>query len=125
MTKRIMIFDDDETILTILKYILEADGWQVFKSANSNNIINQVNSVRPAVIMMDNNIPDCGGVIAIRNLKQHIELQRIPIIFFTANPDIEDLSKQAGADAWLAKPFNLVELHAIVRQVLNKSGISD
>ena len=101
-----LIFDDDKNIINILKYILEAEGWEVFDSNHSNNVIEEVNYCKPSIIMMDNSIPDCGGVIATQSLKMDADLKYIPVIFFTANEDIEKLSQLAGADAYLAKPFD-------------------
>jgi len=106
MGKRILIFDDDKNIFIILKYILEAEGWEVFDSYNSNNVIEEVNYFNPSIIMMDYNIPDCGGVVATQSIKLDKDLKHIPVIFFTANNDIVKLSQLAGADAYLAKPFD-------------------
>jgi len=117
MGKRMLIFDNDKYILNILKYILEAEGWEVFDSYNSNNVIEQVNYYKPSIIMMDNSIPDCGGVVATQSLKMDADLKYIPVIFLTANEDIEKLSQQAGADAYLAKPFDLVNLFNTIQHL--------
>ena len=112
-----LIFDDDKNIINILKYILEAEGWEVFDSNHSNNVIEEVNYCKPSIIMMDNSIPDCGGVIATQSLKMDADLKYIPVIFFTANEDIEKLSQLAGADDYLAKPFDLVNLFNTIQHL--------
>ena len=117
MVKRMLIFDDDKTILKILKYILEAEGWEVLNSLDSNNVIAQVSSYKPSIIMMDNNIPDCGGIVATQIIKQNKKLQHIPVIFFTASEDIVKLSQLAGADAYLAKPFDLCNLFDTIQKI--------
>ena len=117
-----LIFDDDKTILKILKYILEAEGWEVLNSNHSNNVIEQVNYFKPSIIMMDNNIPDCGGIVATQSIKLRKELQHIPVIFFTASDEIKELSQQAGADAYLAKPFDLTRLFEVIKQVLHRQS---
>ena len=117
MGKRILIFDDDKNIFIILKYILEAEGWEVFDSYNSNNVIEEVNYFNPSIIMMDYNIPDCGGVVATQSLKMNADWKYIPVIFFTANEDIEKLSQLAGADDYLAKPFDLVNLFNTIQHL--------
>lgn len=121
MGKRILIFDDDITILNILKYILEAEGWEVLNSNHSNNVIEQVIYFKPSVIMMDNNIPDCGGIAATQSIKKHKELKHIPVIFFTASNEIKELAQRAGADAYLAKPFDLSYLLDVIGQVIHKN----
>lgn len=117
MDKRMLIFDDDEDFLKILIYMLEAEGWKVFVSNHSNNVIEQVNYFKPSVIMMDNNIPDCGGVLATQSIKMDEDLKHIPVIFFTASDNIVKLSQLARANAHLAKPFDMHNLLNTIQQI--------
>jgi two-component system cell cycle response regulator DivK len=121
MSKRVMIFDDDLDILSICSYILEEQGWEVHTSTHCNNIIENVEKVRPNVILMDNWIPETGGIIATQTLKKHEEFKEIPIIYFSANNDIQSLAKQAGGDTYLEKPFDLTELEEIINKVTKKN----
>jgi DNA-binding response OmpR family regulator len=116
--KRIIIFDDDEDILAICSFILEEQGWKVSAFADCNNIIEKVSNIMPDVILMDNWIPDDGGIIATQKLKQNESLKNIPIIYFSANSDIESLATHAGAESYLAKPFDLEELERVINAVL-------
>lgn len=120
-TKKIIIFDDDEDILSICSYILEEQGWEVHTFTDCNNIIEKVSSVNPSVILMDNWIPDAGGIIATQTLKKSEELKHIPVIYFSANSDIQLLAEHAGAETYLAKPFDLEDLEQIINTVLVKS----
>jgi len=119
-TKKIIIFDDDEDILSICSYILEEQGWEVHTFTDCNNIVEKVSSVNPAVILMDNWIPDAGGIIATQTLKKSDELKHIPVIYFSANSDIQLLAEHAGAETYLAKPFDLEDLEQIINTVLVK-----
>ena len=121
MSKRVMIFDDDLDILSICSYILEEQGWEVHTSTHCNNIVENVDKVKPDVILMDNWIPETGGIIATQTLKKHPEFKAIPIIYFSANNDIQSLAKQAGADTYLEKPFDLTELEEIINRVSKKN----
>lgn len=112
--KRILIFDDDIDILSICRLILEDQGWDVHTSQHCNNIIETVDAVRPEVILMDNWIPETGGIVATQSLKRHAEFKHIPVIYFSANNDIQTLAKTAGADNFLEKPFDLNELEATI-----------
>ncbi|WP_345949221.1 response regulator [Mucilaginibacter sp. PAMB04274] len=78
----ILIFDDDKDILSICSYILEEKGWVVHTSINCNGIIQKVSFIKPAVILMDNWIPDQGGIVATRQLKSSNEFKHIPVIYF-------------------------------------------
>lgn len=119
-TKKIIIFDDDEDILSICSYILEEQGWEVHTFTDCNNIVEKVSSVNPSVILMDNWIPDAGGIIATQTLKKSDELKHIPVIYFSANSDIQLLAEHAGAETYLAKPFDLEDLEQIINTVLVK-----
>jgi DNA-binding NtrC family response regulator len=119
-TKKIIIFDDDEDILSICSYILEEQGWEVHTHTDCNNIVEKVSSVIPDVILMDNWIPDAGGIIATQTLKKNEELKSIPVVYFSANSDIQLLADHAGAETFLAKPFDLEELERVINTVLVK-----
>jgi len=117
MAKRILIFDDDTDILSICSYILEEQGWQVFTRTNCNNIIEVLEEVQPDVILMDNWIPDTGGIVATQLIKEHEKFKSVPVIYFSANNDIKTLAQKAGADTFLAKPFDINELEDVVKRV--------
>ena len=117
-TKKIVIFDDDEDILSICSFILEEQGWTVYAFTDCNNIADKVSPILPDVILMDNWIPDDGGIIATQTLKNNEALKNIPVIYFSANSDIEILANHAGAQTYLAKPFDLEELERVIKTVL-------
>ncbi|WP_374461626.1 PleD family two-component system response regulator [Chryseobacterium taeanense] len=116
--KKILIFDDDTTILEVISIIFEENGYQVEISETSHDILERVANYKPDVILMDNWIPKIGGVEATKLLKSHEEFKDIPVIYVTANNDIVALAKQAQADDYVAKPFNLVDLEDKVAKFL-------
>ena len=116
--KKIIIFDDDEDILSICSFILEEQGWTVYSFTDCNKITEKVSSILPHVILMDNWIPDDGGIIATQTLKKNEELKNIPVIYFSANSDIELLANHAGAETYLAKPFDLEDLEKVINTVM-------
>ena len=116
--KKIVIFDDDEDILSICSYILEEQGWEVFAFTDCNKITEKVSAILPSVILMDNWIPDDGGIIATQTLKKNMNLKDIPVIYFSANSDIELLANHAGAETYLAKPFDLEDLERVINAVV-------
>jgi len=118
MKKRILIFDDDTELLSILEYILNTENWETVCHTNCNDLIKKVKAGKPHVILMDNRIPDKGGVESTQILKRDPELQTIPVIYFSANNDIAALAKKAGADTYVAKPFDLTELEKTIKGFL-------
>jgi two-component system cell cycle response regulator DivK len=86
--------------------------------SDCNNIVEKVSGILPDVIMMDNWIPDSGGIIATQTLKKTEGLKEIPVIYFSANSDIQILANHAGAQSYLAKPFDLEDLEKVINRVI-------
>jgi CheY-like chemotaxis protein len=116
--KRIAIFDDDEDTLSICRFLLEEKEWDVYTFSDCNKIAEKVSTVLPHVILMDNWIPDDGGIMATRRLKNDENLKNIPVVYFSVNSDIELLANHAGAETYLAKPFDPEELDRIINALL-------
>lgn len=116
--KKILIFDDDTVILEVITIIFEEGGYEVEISETSHDIIDKVSAFRPDIILMDNWIPNIGGVEATRLLKSHEEFSKIPVIYVTANNDIAALAASAKADDYVAKPFNLEDLEEKVARLI-------
>lgn len=116
--KKILIFDDDTTILEVVTIIFEENGYEVEISETSHDILERVESFNPNLILMDNWIPNIGGVEATKKLKNHPDFKTIPVIYVTANNDIAKLAKEAGADDFVAKPFNLEDIEEKVAKYL-------
>ena len=108
--------DDDLDILDILDYALTDSGWDVRTTFNVDNIIYKVEDAQPSVIIMDNWIPGVGGIEATREIKRHPKFCNIPVIYLTANNDIETLAEKAGANLSLPKPFDLDMLTTMVEK---------
>ncbi|RXM52945.1 MULTISPECIES: PleD family two-component system response regulator [unclassified Chryseobacterium] len=114
--KKILIFDDDTAILEVITIIFEENGYEVKISETSHDIIEKVADYQPDVILMDNWIPNIGGVEATKLLKSTEEFKHIPVIYVTANNDIVSLASEAQADDYVSKPFNLDDLERMVEK---------
>ena len=115
MNERVLILDDDLDILQICAIVLKKKGFEVFTLNNSYQVVEQVNTYQPDVILMDNWIPGPGGIEATRTLKLDSSTQDIPVIFFSANSNVSQLAREAKADYFLQKPFDISELEGIVQ----------
>jgi two-component system cell cycle response regulator DivK len=114
--KRVLVCDDDKEILQVLDIILTGAGWEVITSENVVEIIAQVEKSNPSVIVMDNWIPDTGGIIATQQIKSDPRFSSIPVVYSTANDNIDQLAEQAGADLSIGKPFDLDEFESIIEK---------
>jgi CheY-like chemotaxis protein len=123
MNKRVLILDDDPDILQICSIVLKKKGFDVSTLNTSNQVVDQVRTYQPDVILMDNWIPGPGGIEATRALKLSPETHDIPVIFFSANSNVTQLAREAQADYFLQKPFDITELETIVQMAINQ-GVS-
>ena len=119
MNKKVLILDDDIDILQICTIVLKKKGFDVQTLNNSHQVVNQVRNYQPDVILMDNWIPGPGGIEATRLLKQDPVTQSIPVIFFSANSNVTQLAREAHADYFLQKPFDITELEATVQKAVS------
>lgn len=114
MAGSIFIFDDDKDVLMMCGIVLESQGYAVNTCNVTDDIINRVSGVKPDLVIMDNKIPPYGGINAIQALKKDPLTSDIPVLFFSANIQVEQMSQEAGADAYIQKPFDLDDFEKIV-----------
>ena len=114
MAKKVMIFDDDTDLLEVCSLILTSKNFEVILKDRCSEILRDVGVHLPDVILMDNWIPDIGGVKATQLLKSDPLYARIPVIFFSANNNVGELAAEAGADYSLQKPFDITDLENMV-----------
>lgn len=112
--KKVLIYDDDTDLLEVCSLILQSKNFEVVTKDKCTSILNDLTEHQPDVVLMDNWIPDTGGVKATRLIKESEKFKHIPVIFFSANNDVSDLAIQAGADYALQKPFDITELENMV-----------
>lgn len=116
--KKILIFEDHKIVLEAYLIILQDAGFTVEVSETSHDVIEKTDLFNPDIILMDNWIPDIGGVQATRLLKSEPKYRDIPVIYVSANSNIEQLAQDAGADACLAKPFDLDSLLGTIKSLI-------
>ena len=74
--------------------------------------------MKPDIILMDLWIPQTGGEMAIRMIRQNPKTNHIPVILFSANDEIEKISKRINANAFLKKPFDILTLRQTIKNFL-------
>lgn len=119
--KKILIFDDDPDILELCEHILFNIGFEVFTRERCDDLIRTMQELQPDLVLMDNWIPDIGGIQATRLIKQHPHFKNIPVVYFSANNDVKKLAEVAGADDYIAKPFDLEDFESIIIRALKRA----
>ncbi len=119
MKKNILIYDDDEGILHLCRAILGKFGFEVRTLSTCENILNDVESIQPQLILMDLWIPEIGGEKAIEILKKNESTKQTPVLVFSANSDIKEISEKINANGYVEKPFTINTLIETIRRHTN------
>lgn len=118
MPKKVMIVDDDRTMNSLLKTLLELDGFAVVLAPRGEIVLPTALSERPDAILMDVHIADVDGMQLLRQLRQNSDLKAIPVVM-SSGMDVEDQAKDAGATAFILKPYPPDQLSALLKKVLS------
>jgi len=113
---KILVADDDEIMLGLLKTLFELEGSQVVTITRPEDIIPAARRENPNLILMDYHLAGGDVMDALVELKQSEDLQRIPVIV-TSGMDRETACLNAGADSFVLKPFRPAQLLAKMREV--------
>jgi two-component system, OmpR family, phosphate regulon response regulator PhoB len=123
MAARILIVEDEESLAVLLRYNLEAEGFEVDTAARGDDAEQQIKDAPPDLVLLDWMLPGLSGVELCRRIRMRKDTERIPIVMLTARGDegerVRGLS--LGADDYIVKPFSLPELIARVHAVLRRS----
>lgn len=124
---RILVVDDIKQNLELLEAHLISEGYQVDTAGNGNEALEMVHKNAPDLIMLDIQMPGMNGYQVCENLKGDGNTRLIPIIMITALRELEDKIKaiEAGADDFITKPFNKLEVLARVRSLLKVKYLND
>jgi DNA-binding response OmpR family regulator len=108
--KRIMIIDDDKNIQQLLTNRLVANGYEVSLANDGLEALNQIEKIRPDMIILDVYMPHLDGLSFFQELGYRSELRDIPLIVMTGVKSVHDMFASARVVKFLTKPFNSNEL---------------
>ena len=122
MEANVLIVDDEEAILTLLRYNLEKEGFKVMATGDGAEALTMVKERRPDIIVLDWMLPGLSGVEVCERLRANDETKGIPIIMLSARGEEGDRIRglDAGADDYMVKPFSPSELAARIRAVFRR-----
>lgn len=117
---RILVVDDEKSIVDFIKMGLEAEGYLVYEAFNGNEAIELANKINPNIVILDIMLPGMDGYEICSRLKKSIKTS---IIMLTARDDVDDKVRglDMGADDYMAKPFSFKELVARINARIRNS----
>lgn len=105
--KKVLVVDDEADILEFLKVILEDEGYTVVTTDKDDYLEKLQDDTLPDLILLDLLLSGKDGREIVKYLKSNEKTHHIPVIMFSAHPSAREITKQAGADDFVAKPFEI------------------
>ena len=123
MKAKVFLVEDDQSIVSLVQYNLQKEGFNVQTSGNGEEAIKDIKNYEPDLILLDWMLPDLSGLNICKSLKKDKKHKNIPIIMLTAKGQEEDKvsALNAGADDYITKPFGHAELIARINALLRRS----
>ncbi|WP_025144906.1 PleD family two-component system response regulator [Pedobacter jeongneungensis] len=116
--KKILICDDDRGIIDVLEMVLEETGHRVITETNSLNARAIIDSEKPDLIILDLWMPVLSGDQILQMIRRTPETQDIPVIIISASRDGAQIATEAGANKFIAKPFDIYDMVDSVEALL-------
>jgi len=119
MAKRVLLVDDEPLLIKGLKYTLEQDGYETESAIDGEEALEKFNASKFDMILLDVMLPKLDGITVCQKIR---EVSNVPIIMLTAKGEDMDkiLGLEYGADDYMTKPFNILEVKARIRTILRR-----
>ena len=125
-SKKILIVDDELSILVPLKFLLEKNNFSVALAQSGKDAIDQISMSKPDLILVDIMLPDLDGYEIFQMIRENPEWDDIKVIYLSAKNRDVDIAKglNLGVDAYVTKPFSNADLMEKVRALVGPSASS-
>ncbi len=116
----ILIVDDEPDNFDVIETLLSVQGYQLYYASNGQEALSVLDTVNPDLILLDVMMPGLNGIDVCKKIKADLQWKIVPVIMVTALSSKEDLALclEAGADDFISKPVNRLELCARVKSML-------
>jgi len=124
MPLKILVCDDERNIVRLIQVSLERAGYIVVTAYDGKEGLEKVRSEKPDLLVLDVMMPYMDGFEVLKSLRREPETESLPVIMLTAKTQDKDVFEgyHYGADMYLTKPFNPMELVTFVKRIAQSSG---
>lgn len=122
MTYKILVVDDEPTIVRLMEFILARQGHQMLVATNGEDALEKVRTEKPDLVLLDIMMPRIDGYEVARTLRADADTATLPIIMLSAKAQEEDIRKgvDVGVDKYITKPFSPEHLVHVVTDMLQR-----
>ncbi|HBJ91673.1 MULTISPECIES: phosphate regulon transcriptional regulator PhoB [Ponticaulis] len=122
MTPYILVAEDEDPVIELLRYNLEREGYEVGVAKDGEEALVMMKERAPDLLLLDWMLPKVTGIEVCRQTRSRSETRNLPIIMVTARTEESDRIRglDTGADDYIAKPFSTTELMARIRAVMRR-----
>jgi DNA-binding response OmpR family regulator len=119
--KTILICEDDSNLRTLVRLAI-GDGYRFFEAPDGRSVLGLARQVRPDLIVLDLMLPGRSGLELLPEIREEQTVEKTPVVVVSAWSDSDDAALEAGADRFVAKPFDPDELRDVVIELLEDDG---
>ena len=126
-TATILVCEDDPSLRLLFRLTLEPHGYKVVEAGDGRSAIELARSAEPDLAIIDMGLPDCSGIEVARAIRETPAREKTPILMATGSMQPGDrlTAEDAGVDAFLYKPFNMIRLITEIQRLLGKRETVD
>ncbi len=123
MAEKILIVDDDATMVNLLSTVLEFEGYETRKALSGKEALESIDGDPPDVVLLDIMMPGMDGFEVLARLRGNASTEKLPVIMLTARTEDKDIFEgwRRGADEYVTKPFDPRDLVETIKGVLARS----
>ena len=124
MAVKILVCDDERHIVRLIQVNLERQGYQVTTAFDGKEGLEKIRSEKPDLVVLDVMMPYMDGFEVLKTIRREPETESLPVIMLTAKAQDKDVFEgyHYGADMYLTKPFNPMELVTFVKRITQAGG---
>ncbi len=124
MPAKVLIVEDEDSLVTLLSYNLQSEGYTVVHTPSGTDAMMMMQEERPDIVILDWMLPGLAGIEICRQIRARPETKALPVIMLTARGEEGDRIRglQTGADDYVVKPFSVSELVARVKALLRRAS---